>query len=445
MKNGTSFHRRDFFPVEPADERIRLSGRSKAEPAPPVLAASGEGPSDFLEIASADKPGTPIPRAPTKVRDWAMSVGLIIPGKQYVPCAQHLDPPKVLTPLLEDTGEGFWWLHAGTAGQVHDLCRRTLVNRSFYHRPASWAGRLGCAATGFLLRATGTGGERLLLTTLHSVAGLITPGADSNYVVFGFTDAIDNGWGVCVNKVYKINKVYARGTDVRDERQDWALLEVDRTTGGLPDGLDLAATPPGEDDELVIISHSLGLPKSWGRGKIFDTTAGAFSHTCDTLGGSSGAPLLDWRRPERGVVGMCVRGGHLRSTPTGGSEPIPIGDPTEPFFGANRALSFDAPGFPKLIPPKGQGLPGTFANTWPDKFPIRYPTAAKKKTVQRRVRELAESGTGARPFPLMVGEDQHVVTLGCREVMDLYWGKAVRVLSKPPRKKCPIEVTIRPW
>jgi hypothetical protein len=281
---------------------------------------------------------------------------MLIRGEHEIPASDTLVKKKkeILTRLLDRIEGDTYWLHGATAGQVHDLCRHSPANRGIFSRPASWGGRLGCTATGFLLKgeydvphASGTTKRkvkktetvRLLATTWHALACLEWErGTSKNYVVFGFNDALDNGWGVPVKGVFEISRVYDSGKGAQNVANDWALLVVNKVDG-LPTGIALAASKPDRGDHVSIVSHSLAMAKSWSDGRVVDVVDDGgvvFSHSCDTLGGSSGAPLVD---SNGDVVGMAVRGGHLRSTPTGGAEPIPIGDPTEPYFGANAAVA----------------------------------------------------------------------------------------------------------
>ncbi len=413
-----------------------------------------------LAVPSSGGTARPVPLAPKRIKDHATNVGLLIPADHEIPSttmsvvtddeakkhnatAVELSPPLV-TPLLRRTdralkdkdgnsvggGSYRWWLYGATAGQVHDLCRRTKANHRFYHRSASWGGRLGCAATAFLLDSKFDGyanGRALVVTPLHALRALPDPTkATKVHVVFGYEDGLGNGWGQEVTLVYEVVDVLGRGSDLTTNEDDWAVLILNEDRAVLENanefrkGISLSRQQLGDEDKLVVIGHMLTLPKTFGRGAVVNVEPHVFSHTCDSLGGSSGAPLL--RRGARGsfeVVGMSVSGGHLRSTATGGAEPIPIGDQAEQFYGQNCAL---------IIPPR---------KNWPDSFaeieaPVAdeghhpgkthkfsLPAATLKSTTAQRVRTTKA--------------DKHVhdVKLTADQLRQLRWGHAITTRSEP--------------
>ena len=383
---------------------------------------------------------------PKWVNDLSTNVGMLLPGECPVPNCKEFGPnPPPCTPLLTELEANKWWLHAGTAGQVHDLCRRTPDNRVFYHRPASWASRLGRASTGFLLEGE-VDGRRLFATTLHSLSGLAHD--STNYVVFGFLDHPDNGWGLFVENVAKVKRVYARGDSTRHVADDWALLEVVQLPGGKL-GSGLAPPTKALDDTLplAVISHSLGLPKSFGPGDVQEDRGSEFVHTCDTLGGSSGAPLLVARGARQGeVVGMCVRGGHLRSTPSGGTAPIPVGDPREPFFGANLALTLPF----TADQPAGASFPyNPTTPPWPTSIPIQVARHGHRvvKDTDESVSVVAD-GTNWLQQPksadshhtnVTINNHDHTLTVSKDKAIQLHWGGSVVV------DEGEYTITILPW
>src|SRR5262245_51098812 len=158
--------------------------------------------------------------------------------------------------------------------------------------------------TGFLLTPT------LLVTNEHCLG--TEPAALSALVEFGF-DTPD-----AVPTTFRVAKLEAASIPL-----DYALVRLRQAPSGFG-RVKLAAGPAREDEALVIIEHPAG---EFKQASIDDCkvksvtkpgTGGGptdFGHLCDTLGGSSGSPVLD--RQTGGLVGL-----HHLGIPAGAVDPV---------------------------------------------------------------------------------------------------------------------------
>ncbi len=157
--------------------------------------------------------------------------------------------------------------------------------------------------TGFLLTAT------LLLTNEHCLG--TEPAALSALVEFGF-DTVD-----AVPTKFRVSKLEAASIPL-----DYALVRLSQAPSGFG-RVKLAPDPATEGEALVVIEHPAG---EFKQASIEDCkvksvsqpgTGGGptdFGHLCDTLGGSSGSPVLD--RQNGGLVGL-----HHLGFPAGAVDP----------------------------------------------------------------------------------------------------------------------------
>ncbi len=158
--------------------------------------------------------------------------------------------------------------------------------------------------TGFLVAPD------LLLTNDHCLGNAAA--ALSALIEFGF-DSLD-----ATPTTFRVSRLEAASAPL-----DYALVRLSHAPTGF--GLAaLAAAPAAEDQALVVIEHPAG---EYKQASIDDckvrhasrpgTEGGAtdFGHLCDTLGGSSGSPVLD--RATGRVVGL-----HHWGIPTGSTEPV---------------------------------------------------------------------------------------------------------------------------
>jgi V8-like Glu-specific endopeptidase len=158
--------------------------------------------------------------------------------------------------------------------------------------------------TGFLVTAT------LLLTNEHCLG--TEPAALSALVEFGF-DTVD-----AVPTTFRVSKLEAASVPL-----DYALVRLAQTPNGFG-RVKFAAGGATEDEALVIIEHPAGEFKqaSIDDCKVKSVTRPGtgdgptdFGHLCDTLGGSSGSPVLD--RQTGGLVGL-----HHLGIPAGAVDPV---------------------------------------------------------------------------------------------------------------------------
>jgi V8-like Glu-specific endopeptidase len=158
--------------------------------------------------------------------------------------------------------------------------------------------------TGFLVTPT------LLLTNEHCLG--TEPAALSAIVEFGF-DTVD-----AVPTTFRVSKLEAASIPL-----DYAIVRLRQAPNGFG-RVKLAAGPATEDEALVVIEHPAG---EFKQASIEDCkvksvskpgTGGGptdFGHLCDTLGGSSGSPVLD--RQTGGLVGL-----HHLGIPAGAVDPV---------------------------------------------------------------------------------------------------------------------------
>lgn len=168
--------------------------------------------------------------------------------------------------------------------------------------------------TGFLV------GDDLLMTNHHCVAD--AERCATTKAIFGFAwDAEGRTPGLKQYDCLAVERV--------DHDHDFALLRLAERPGEEWGRLAFAVTPPAEGQRVFILQHPAGEAKqisdlgcevvhSIAPGRADDTD---FSHACDTLGGSSGSPVIDangdvvglhhWGRMSFGryaLVNRAVRG-----------------------------------------------------------------------------------------------------------------------------------------
>jgi V8-like Glu-specific endopeptidase len=158
--------------------------------------------------------------------------------------------------------------------------------------------------TGFLVTAN------LLVTNEHCLG--TEPAALSALVEFGF-DAPN-----ATPTTFRVSRLEAASVPL-----DYAIVRLAQAPSGFG-RVKLALAPAAEDQALVIIEHPAG---EFKQASIDDckvklvsrpgTGGGAtdFGHLCDTLGGSSGSPVLD--RQSGGLVGL-----HHLGIPFGAVDPV---------------------------------------------------------------------------------------------------------------------------
>jgi hypothetical protein len=158
--------------------------------------------------------------------------------------------------------------------------------------------------TGFLVTAT------LLLTNEHCLG--TEPAALSALVEFGF-DTVD-----AVPTTFRVSKLEAASVPL-----DYALVRLAQAPNGFG-RVKVATGGATEDEALVLIEHPAGEFKqaSIDDCKVKSVTRPGtgdgptdFGHLCDTLGGSSGSPVLD--RQTGGLVGL-----HHLGIPAGAVDPV---------------------------------------------------------------------------------------------------------------------------
>lgn len=167
-------------------------------------------------------------------------------------------------------------------------------------------------------------GQNLFLTNWH--CGKVANGATELTALYWdaaevcATALVDFSWDMdSISNDFRCSKVVAS-----DRGLDYALIEV-QPLNGQPPVLPLRIEPVrlSAEDDIGLIHHPAAMTKQTStncgivRDKLslsgwFDGTAEAeFGHTCDTEGGSSGAPLLDAAQRVRGLhhLGFSVAPG----------------------------------------------------------------------------------------------------------------------------------------
>lgn len=154
----------------------------------------------------------------------------------------------------------------------------------------------GSSCTGFLID------DERMLTNHHCVA--TAPVCESAVAIFGYE--VSNG---VLNPGQQYRCLEVLGSN---QELDMALLRLEGKPGKLWGWLELTRRAVVRDEQAYMIQHPAGEPKQISRKGCSVTTLDApgsggpgtrtdFGHKCDTLGGSSGSPLLghDFR-----VVGL---------------------------------------------------------------------------------------------------------------------------------------------
>jgi len=138
----------------------------------------------------------------------------------------------------------------------------------------------------------------LILTNFHCVPGQKSNPVKAAILWMGYLTASSRK-GVAQYKV-NIKPIEA------DESRDFAVLKVEGTPGNEWGRVTFSDATPGESSSLVIIQHPGGSVQYLTRGGCRTaspaTKGDDLMHECDTLGGSSGAPIFD--NNTRRVIGL---------------------------------------------------------------------------------------------------------------------------------------------
>jgi hypothetical protein len=138
-------------------------------------------------------------------------------------------------------------------------------------------------ATGFLVGVSG----RYVLTARHVAAnnyGNLNP---QLYCVFGYQTGTVGG----VLSFQPSNVVAVRSLVTLGVGDDWALVELESSTGRA--GLPLRASgTPAVSDPVIAIGHPYGMPVKTGPGAIRDVSAAQYRADLDISPGTSGAPVI---------------------------------------------------------------------------------------------------------------------------------------------------------
>lgn len=125
-----------------------------------------------------------------------------------------------------------------------------------------------------------------LLTNYHCIPGILGVTVLSAKVEMGYIDAADTS-RVRVFEV-DIHPVEA------DSELDYAVVRVHGNPAGSFGVMKISTEPPRPMESIFIIHHPEGAPKTLSRKdcRVILTSTDQFVHSCDTLGGSSGSPII---------------------------------------------------------------------------------------------------------------------------------------------------------
>lgn len=129
--------------------------------------------------------------------------------------------------------------------------------------------------------------DKLILTNFHCVPGLEAKPTEAT-LVMGLYDQVGSGV-----KTYRVDVIPLEAK--RD--LDYALLRVEGNPAAAWGTISLDVRDPSPQRALTVIHHPAGLPKRVTRANCFAASPTAINgdvlfHTCDTLPGSSGAPIF---------------------------------------------------------------------------------------------------------------------------------------------------------
>lgn len=137
--------------------------------------------------------------------------------------------------------------------------------------------------------------DDLMLTNHHC-----TEGIEEGVLWMGYVRSRDSS-GV---DRYQVTSIVER-----DEANDYAILRVKGNPSKKWGTVKLSKKKPHSQESLMIIHHPSGMPKHITRGRCRAANPAIerneLIHTCDTLGGSSGAPIFDFA--SRQVIGLHYR------------------------------------------------------------------------------------------------------------------------------------------
>jgi hypothetical protein len=174
-------------------------------------------------------------------------------------------------------------------------------------------------------------------------AGHCNVGRDSTlewYVVFDYDHSPpDLGPSLSVSEVYAVDREYeldaAVSCDDSGSACDLSLLVLKECLPPEHSVLEISSAPARDEAVVATLGHPLGMPlTSSPSAVVFGAGEDMFSHTSDTLGGSSGSPVFD---AAGGVVGLHAVGGGARFR---GPCRVPkvCASPSDPGCDHNRAI-----------------------------------------------------------------------------------------------------------
>ena len=270
----------------------------------------------LAQIRDADLTGVLVARTASKEKalygmDERMDFYEVVQKHQQLIGEGAVDPPHpkweeacqavgmlVLRTKLTKTASGDFVVDSNTYGPINGLCEDPKKER-FWHQPAARA--LG---TGFLI------GDNLVCTASHVVKDWMP--VEEVRMIFDYE--LDTSQVPAVVKVKKENvlefkKVRARSLPLapKEEGEDWAVLELQKTTTRKP--LKLGAGKPKLNTAVYAIGHPGGLPLKVAPGGLVREEINpkkCFIASVDATQGNSGSPVFNF--DTHLVEGILVRG-----------------------------------------------------------------------------------------------------------------------------------------